>query len=563
MLDERKLKRRASVAIQPTIGLLASSFSFIPGIGSKTEESLWNAGIFTWDDAFRKIDGVVGIRSKRELIKRSLTEACEASERADASFFALSLPKDEHWRLYERFRNKTVFLDIETTGLSKYYDCITVVGAFNGKSQTYFIKDNNLEDICNYLKNYEVIVTFNGTNFDIPFLKKQFPDIRIPPVHLDLRYLLRSVGRPGPLKIVEKQLGIERPGHLSELGGRDAVVMWRRFVDGDNNALETLLQYNAFDTANLSYLLDYCCAVKAQGISSGMQKAQYQLEIGESPLAPRFIQPTPPVRQPSPKILVEHKKNNIFRIETTEQRLRVDRSNIQKPDIKIKDLIRELSLNGYSAVSLGIDLSGSEKRPTGVCILKGNEAHLNTIFTDDDLLNLIKETKPSIISIDSPLSLPEGRCCSKDTCECRKIGIMRGCERTLKKRGVNVYPCLIPSMQSLTNRGMELSRKAKGLGFTVVESYPGAAQDIMGLARKRIDLAGLQIGLINMGIEVKAGRNEISHHEIDALTSALVGYFYLAGKYEALGNEEEGYLIVPSFQEPKGVGSTERKGVYG
>jgi hypothetical protein len=102
-------------------------------------------------------------------------------------------------------------------------------------------------------------------------------------------------------------------------------------------------------------------------------------------------------------------------------------------------------------------------------------------------------------------------------------------------------------MQGLTARGISLAKKARELGFEVIESYPGAAQDIMGLPRKRVDLAGLQIDLMNMGIEPKASRTVVSHHEIDALTSALVGYFYLVGQYEALGNEDEGYLIIPSF----------------
>jgi hypothetical protein len=45
------------------------------------------------------------------------------------------------------------------------------------------------------------------------------------------------------------------------------------------------------------------------------------------------------------------------------------------------------------------------------------------------------------------------------------------------------------------------------------------------------------------------GRN--SHDELDAITSALVGYFYLANEYEALGNEDEGYLIVPRLNRKR------------
>ena len=50
-----------------------------------------------------------------------------------------------------------------------------------------------------------------------------------------------------------------------------------------------------------------------------------------------------------------------------------------------------------------------------------------------------------------------------------------------------------------------------------------------------------------MGIKIFSDNNLITHDEIDALTSALVGYFYLANMYEAIGNTEEGLLIIPAL----------------
>jgi len=35
-------------------------------------------------------------------------------------------------------------------------------------------------------------------------------------------------------------------------------------------------------------------------------------------------------------------------------------------------------------------------------------------------------------------------------------------------------------------------------------------------------------------------------HEIDAVTAALTGYLYLQGKTELIGDEEEGYIVVPT-----------------
>ena len=100
-------------------------------------------------------------------------------------------------------------------------------------------------------------------------------------------------------------------------------------------------------------------------------------------------------------------------------------------------------------------------------------------------------------------------------------------------------------MQGLTERGMRLARQLQELGFNVIESYPGAAQDILGITRKKISTEELKQGLIDFGLVGLFEYNKTTHDELDAITSALVGYFYLSGWYEALGNVDEGYLIVP------------------
>jgi dephospho-CoA kinase len=118
----------------------------------------------------------------------------------------------------------------------------------------------------------------------------------------------------------------------------------------------------------------------------------------------------------------------------------------------------------------------------------------------------------------------------------------------MAKRGVKSYPCLIPSMQKLTERGILLANRFRKLGFAVIESYPGAAQDILGIPRKKKSMEYLIKGLHSFGIKGTYERPEVSHDEIDAITSAIVGYFYLADQYEALGNENEDYLIIPELK---------------
>ncbi len=176
---------------------------------------------------------------------------------------------------------------------------------------------------------------------------------------------------------------------------------------------------------------------------------------------------------------------------------------------------------------IGIDLTGSEKRPSGVATLyDGGHVMTTRLKTDWDIIAYVKSDMPALVSIDSPLSLPED-----------PAKIYRDCELTLKRRGIGVYWCLLPSMKALTMRGIALAEKLREEGFQVIESYPGAAQDILGIPRKSKGIQLLADALAEYGIK---GNLAVSHDELDAITSAIVGQLYLGGKYEALG-----CLIIP------------------
>jgi dephospho-CoA kinase len=106
-------------------------------------------------------------------------------------------------------------------------------------------------------------------------------------------------------------------------------------------------------------------------------------------------------------------------------------------------------------------------------------------------------------------------------------------------------------MQNLTARGIQLASNLRRLGIPVIESYPGAAQDIMSIPRKRASLELLSKGLAKFGVRGNFTKNSVCHDELDAITSAIVGFFFWSGKFEALGNDEEEYLIIPDIMNTK------------
>lgn len=204
----------------------------------------------------------------------------------------------------------------------------------------------------------------------------------------------------------------------------------------------------------------------------------------------------------------------------------------------------------YDYKIIGLDLTGSEKRASGWAFLENGHVITKRIKTDAEIIEKITNLNPSLVSIDCPLSLPKGRINVGDDDPGRyEFGITRECERLLLKRGIRSYPPLIRSMQQLTQRGITLAQRIRNLGFTVIESYPGGAQDILGLPRKQKDLKVLISGLKKFGIQGSYDGPGIVHDEIDAITCSLVGLCYLSGHFEALGNDDEGYLIVPDLKK--------------
>ncbi len=182
-----------------------------------------------------------------------IQESQNAFRRRDVKFFSKRLPQPEQWRVYRAFADQAAFLDIETTGLSADFDEITVIGLYDGKFFQAFVRGKNLDDFPRVIERYPLLVTFNGSTFDIPFLRRKFRGFE-PNAHLDLRYPLRRLGYTGGLKHIEVKVGIKRPAHLREVDGFEAVRLWNDYRRGNRNALDLLVEYCRLDVMNLQPL---------------------------------------------------------------------------------------------------------------------------------------------------------------------------------------------------------------------------------------------------------------------------------------------------------------------
>jgi uncharacterized protein YprB with RNaseH-like and TPR domain len=247
--------------------MLKNTFCHIQNIGLATEFKLWNAGIHDWD-LFLQSANIPLSKSRIASISRELEQSSKQLANGNPHYFVQHLPVNQYWRLFPRFRDTIAYLDIETTGLENWCNEITTIALYDGQRVHSYVNGQNLDDFVDDIQRFKIIVTYNGRCFDVPFIERYFR-IKLDQVHIDLRYVLKSLGFSGGLKGCERQLGIDR-GELSGVDGFYAVVLWETYKrTGHQKSLEMLIEYNAMDARNLETLLEMAYERKVQDISAG------------------------------------------------------------------------------------------------------------------------------------------------------------------------------------------------------------------------------------------------------------------------------------------------------
>ncbi len=250
--------------------MLVGTFLHFPKVGERREKALWRFGYTHWQGILCQ-PAPHQWRHLWDDWQREAEASLRALEQGDASYFAQRLPKAFWWRAVPEFASRTVFLDVETDGTER----ITVLGLADANCFRAFVRGvDDWEEAVEWLAQAAILVTYNGSHFDLPVLRHNFPHWPLPPLHLDLCPLLRRLGYKGGLKGVEWQLGIRRSPQTQGLNGWDAVRLWWQWHDfGDKRALQLLLDYNREDVVHLRPLLQMayqqlwarCREVKVEG----------------------------------------------------------------------------------------------------------------------------------------------------------------------------------------------------------------------------------------------------------------------------------------------------------
>ncbi|MCW4045550.1 MAG: DUF429 domain-containing protein [Candidatus Bathyarchaeota archaeon] len=179
--------------------------------------------------------------------------------------------------------------------------------------------------------------------------------------------------------------------------------------------------------------------------------------------------------------------------------------------------------------TIGIDLAGLSKNPTGIALLKNKTVETSVIHTDTEILEYITVNKPVLVAIDAPLSLP------------KKGETFRPAEREMRKKGYRVFPPTLPAMKTLTERAVKLNRLLKRKAYRTIEVHPTSTRKALQIPLK--DWKAIQETLKALELKGEIETRPLATHEIDAVTAALTARLHLKRQTEQIGNKRAAITV--------------------
>lgn len=232
--------------------MITSNFKIIKGIKEKTEKKIKEQGINNWDEFLKRTE-IKGI-SKKQLTKykHEIRIIKKAVENKDHEKLAELIPKKHHWQLYKKFMEEAIYLDLE-----KDRKGITIISISDGENTKTLLRGKNLckETIKEAFKRGKILISYNGSSYDLPTIKKEY-GIEWKGPHIDLKPLAEKLGMKGGLKSIEKKLGITRKYEtITTIRKGEPALLYRMWKGSkDDYYGELLLEYNQADTENLEII---------------------------------------------------------------------------------------------------------------------------------------------------------------------------------------------------------------------------------------------------------------------------------------------------------------------
>ncbi|MFC1744869.1 ribonuclease H-like domain-containing protein [Candidatus Riflebacteria bacterium] len=238
--------------------MIDGAFLHFPGIGPRRLHKLRQAGFLTWKSVLTSPDSLPFAGKMRDRFIAEVHRCQNAFEVNDINYLVKKILPREQWRILGRFFERASYFDIETTGFYPT-DHISLIVCYHKGRFSCYLKDRNLEDFLDLLDEVQLLVSFNGSSFDIPRLLDTFHIPCLPCPHIDIRWLCYHARFRGGLKKIEQDLGIGRPGDLLGIDGLAAISLWNDWLLHKNrDSLNLLTRYCSADV--------FCLKILAQKI---------------------------------------------------------------------------------------------------------------------------------------------------------------------------------------------------------------------------------------------------------------------------------------------------------
>lgn len=234
--------------------MITEALQHCHGIGPVRLHQLQDAGVRTWEDVISHPDRLPA--SLRQTVVEECERCQEAHRNSDLDYFVRALHPQDRWRILHDYFDHASWFDIETTGLDIDSQISVIVCWHRGQLHT-FVKGENLDEFLDLLDDIDLLVSFNGSSFDVPRVADGFRIPEMPCPHLDLRWICYWQGLEGGLKQISEEMDIKRPSDLQGTDGDEAVWLWEQWQSRrDDSARAKLIRYCAADVLLLRPVAD-------------------------------------------------------------------------------------------------------------------------------------------------------------------------------------------------------------------------------------------------------------------------------------------------------------------
>jgi uncharacterized protein YprB with RNaseH-like and TPR domain len=243
----------------PRIDSLFQDLHLIYGIGPKITEQLNQEGFFTVADLVQHYRWG---NAARDLLKAIENNDLDRLSRYGASEF----------QLLSFFRPETIkFIDIETIGLY-YIHPVFLVGMLSFENGHGYVKQflaRNFDEekailieTARELSDAQVIASYNGRSFDLPYLKNRMKyhqlHEEVKAFHVDLLHPARKQykGVYPNCRLITLEQELFQHERVNDVAGPEIANHYYQYLDtGDRSWIEPILEHNAQDLLSMAKLL--------------------------------------------------------------------------------------------------------------------------------------------------------------------------------------------------------------------------------------------------------------------------------------------------------------------